>query len=88
VAKAFAGLDNLVEIKHAHAQLLFQDGTKDAIVPRAQLVALIRAAPQPKEVRWYAAGHALNNRAIHDQLRWARQLSLDGPVVRGAVPGP
>jgi dienelactone hydrolase len=84
-----AGLDPRVWIRRSRAHFFIQDGLHDQVVPRAQLQALARAAPQPKIVRWYDAPHALNNRAIHDQLRWlAKELGLDGPVVRGAVAGP
>ncbi|HST26002.1 MAG TPA: dienelactone hydrolase family protein [Gaiellaceae bacterium] len=83
------GLDELAAIRHAHAAFLFQDGLHDRTVPHAQLVALVRAAPQPKEVRWYDAGHGLNDRSIRDGLVWlAHQLGLGGPVVPGAVTGP
>jgi len=89
VARAFAGLDNLAEIRRAHAHFLFQDGLQDAIVPHGQLVALAAAAPQPKEVRWYRTGHEPNKQALADQLAWlSRELGLGGPVVRGAVTGP
>ena len=82
-------LDELKAIHRAHATFFFQAGLKDQVVPRAELEALIRAAPQPKTVHWYAAGHVLDQQAEHDQLRWlARQLGLDGPVVSGALPGP
>ena len=83
------GLDDLAWIKRSHAAFLFQLGLHDQVVPRAQLVALAKAAPEPKEIRWYDAGHPLNLRANHDQLRWlAHELGLGGPVVRGAVAGP
>jgi dienelactone hydrolase len=83
------GLDDLTWIKRSHAHFLFQLGLHDDVVPRAQLVALAGAAPDPKEIRWYDAGHPLNLRANHDQLRWlAHELGLGGPVVRGAVAGP
>jgi dienelactone hydrolase len=83
------GLDPRAWIKRSHAAFFIQDGLHDQVVPRAQLQALARAAPQPKTVRWYDAPHGLNTRAIHDQLRWlAKQLGLGGPVVRGAVAGP
>jgi dienelactone hydrolase len=83
------GLDELKAIRQSHAAFLIQDGLHDAVVPRAELVALARAAPAPKTIRWYDAGHPLNLAANHDQLRWlAHELGLGGPVVRGAVAGP
>ena len=82
-------LDDLTWIRRSHAAFLFQLGRHDTIVPRTQLVALANAAPKPKEIRWYNAGHPLNLRADHDQLVWlAKELGLDGPVVRGAQAGP
>jgi dienelactone hydrolase len=83
------GLDPRSWIRRSHATFFVQDGLHDQVVPRAQLEALARAAPEPKTVRWYDAPHGLNDAAVHDQLRWlARELGLDGPVVRGAVAGP
>jgi dienelactone hydrolase len=83
------GLDDLTWIRRSHAAFLFQLGLHDRIVPRAELVALARAAPEPKEIRWYDAGHPLDLRANHDQLRWlAHELGLGGRVVRGAFAGP
>ena len=83
------GLDDRVWIRRAHAPFFFQLGLHDQVVPRPQLEALARAAPQPKTVRWYDAPHGLNVAADRDQLRWlARALGIDGPVVRGAIAGP
>lgn len=83
------GLDDLTWIRRSHAAFLFQLGLHDKIVPHAELVALARAAPEPKTIRWYDAGHPLNLAANHDQLRWlAHELGLGGPVVQGAVAGP
>lgn len=83
------GLNDLAWIRRSHAAFLFQLGLHDRIVPRAELVALARAAPEPKEIRWYDAGHPLDLRANHDQLRWlAHELGLGGRVVRGAFAGP
>jgi dienelactone hydrolase len=82
-------LDPRKWIRRSHAAFFIQAGLHDQIVPRAQLEELARAAPQPKIVRWYDAPHGLNDRAVHDQLRWlAKELGLGGPVVRGAVAGP
>ena len=64
--------------------LLFQAGRRDELVPRAALVALIRAGSQPKDVRWYDAGHRPNARALADSRRWlAGQLGLE-PAPRRA----
>jgi dienelactone hydrolase len=83
------GLDPASWIRRSHADFFIQDGLHDEVVPRDQLQLLARAAPKPKLVRWYDAPHGLNDRAIHDQLRWlAKELGLGGPVVRGAVAGP
>jgi len=71
------------------SRLFFQLGRTDEIVPRAALTGLYRAAGQPKQVRWYAAGHLLNARAYRDQLRWlASELRLTGPPVPGALSDP
>ena len=60
-------------IGKAHAPLFLQAGTKDAVVPRAQLKALIAAAPDHPRVRWYAADHGMSRRAFDDQVAWQVQ---------------
>jgi hypothetical protein len=69
--------------------LLFQNGRRDELVPRAALEALARAGSEPKEVRWYDAGHGLNVRAFREHLDWlSRRLRVSGPRVHGASTGP
>jgi dienelactone hydrolase len=71
------------------AKLLFQAGRQDQIVPRDALETLIRAGSEPKVVKWYDAGHALNTRAEQDQLEWlSDELEIEGPPVKGAITGP
>jgi dienelactone hydrolase len=53
--------------------IFFQDGKRDEVVPRRALVALIRAAPKPQRVRWYAGGHSPNGREQADALAWLAQ---------------
>jgi dienelactone hydrolase len=60
-------------IRKAHAPLFFQAGTQDEVVPHAQLVALIRAAPDHPRVRWYATGHGMSRRSFDDQIAWQVQ---------------
>jgi dienelactone hydrolase len=64
-------------IPKAKAHLFFQAGTRDAVVPHAQLVALIKAAPGDPLVRWYPTGHGMNRRAFDDQIAWqAREIGF------------
>jgi dienelactone hydrolase len=50
--------------------LLLEDGRQDAVIPRAALLNVVRAAPPRTTVRWYEAGHALNDRAYRDAFAW------------------
>ena len=71
------------------ARLLFQAGRRDEVVPRDALETLIRAGSEPKQVKWYDAGHALNTRAERDQLDWLTdELEIEGPPVKNALTGP
>jgi dienelactone hydrolase len=64
-------------IRRSRADLFFQAGTHDAVVPHAQLVALINAAPGHARVRWYDAPHAVTAAIRRDQLAWqAAELGL------------
>ena len=71
------------------SKLLFQAGRRDQIVPRDALETLIRAGSEPKLVKWFDAGHALNTKAERDQLEWlTNELEIEGPPVEGALTGP
>lgn len=65
----------------AHASptpLLLQSGRLDDLVPAADAQALHTAAPQPKTILWYDAGHNLNQQAAFDRLDWLHeQIGLD-----------
>ena len=66
-------------------RLLLQNGRLDDLVPEADAELLQAAAPASKTVRWYVAGHGLNQQAVFDRLDWlhteigldARQASAD-----------
>jgi cephalosporin-C deacetylase-like acetyl esterase len=49
---------------------LIQDGTRDPLNPRADVLALYRAAHGPKELRFYRADHPLNAAAAEYRARW------------------
>lgn len=62
-------------IGKAHAQLFFEAGTRDEVVAHAQLVGLIKAAPDHPLVRWYPTDHGMDTRSMQDMVAWqARQL--------------
>jgi dienelactone hydrolase len=82
-------VDPLRWLRDAHAPLLFQDGRRDEVVPKEALERLYAVAPEPKELRWYAAGHELGAKAYRDQLDWlTERLRIAGPPVKGADTGP
>jgi dienelactone hydrolase len=84
-------VDPLRHIREAApAKLLFQNGRKDQVVPRAALLALYRAASKPKEIRWYDASHEPTVAVYRDTLSWlTKELGLSTrPVVAGVKIGP
>ena len=84
-ASWFRGMTAIEPIRFiAHASptaLLLQNGRLDNLVPVADAQALHTAAPQPKTILWYEAGHGLSQQAAADRLDWLRQeIGLDaGP---------
>jgi uncharacterized protein len=62
----------------APAALLFLAGTKDESVPPEDARRYYQAASQPKQIRWYEAGHFLNCTARADMMAWlARHIRID-----------
>lgn len=60
------------------APILFQFATDDFHVPRERAEELFAAAGQPKELRWYEAGHGLNEAAARERMEWLiKALSLN-----------
>lgn len=58
--------------------LLIQSGRTDELVPAADAEALHAVAPDPKTIRWYDAGHGLNQQAFFDRLDWLHaEIGLD-----------
>jgi dienelactone hydrolase len=79
--RAMAPIEPLRFVGHANIPLLLQNGTSDPLIPRPDAAELHAAASQPKEVRWYDAGHDLNQQAVVDRLAWLREkIGLDAPA--------
>ena len=68
-------------VGHANVPLLLQNGRFDEFIPGYEAEELHAAAPQPKEVRWYNAGHSLGQQAVADRLKWLQEkIGLDAPA--------
>lgn len=72
VIDRLAPLDPVRHIANA-TPLLLQFGTHDRFVPEAKAKQLFEAARDPKEIKWYNAGHALDEQAVADRLAWVRK---------------
>ncbi|MBA3578387.1 MAG: hypothetical protein H0W42_00215 [Gemmatimonadaceae bacterium] len=58
--------------------LLLQNGRFDTLVPMHDAEDLQAAAPEPRTIRWYDAGHGLNQQAMFDRLNWLhQQIGID-----------
>jgi dienelactone hydrolase len=67
----FAELDTVHYVDHlAPARVLLQGGTKDDVIGRPEMEALFAATSDPKEIRWYAAGHGLGLKSQRERLDW------------------
>jgi dienelactone hydrolase len=59
------------------AHVFFQFATDDFHVPKERAEEFFAAAKDPKELKWYTAGHGLNQDATRARKAWLRQkLSL------------
>jgi dienelactone hydrolase len=52
------------------APILFQFATDDFHVPRERAEEFFASAGEPKELRWYDAGHGLNEAATRERMEW------------------
>jgi dienelactone hydrolase len=77
--EAMTPIEPIRFIAHAsETPLLVQSGRSDELVPAADAEVLHGAAPEATTVRWYDAGHGLNQQAFFDRLDWLHeQIGLD-----------
>jgi dienelactone hydrolase len=76
---AMRPIEPLRWVKRTSAPLLFLFGRHDQFVPRRDQVRYERAAPQPKEIRWYDSDHMLPSQAWCDAARFlGGQIAIAG----------
>ena len=77
--KAMAPIEPIRFLVHAApTPLLLQSGTSDNLVPAADAKLVHNAAPDPKTILWYNAGHGLTQQAVFDRHNWLRdKIGLD-----------
>ena len=66
------------------APILFQFATDDFHVPHERAEEFFAAAKESKELRWYEAGHELNEEATQERMAWlTKALSLQSSFSGG-----
>jgi dienelactone hydrolase len=72
--KQMAEIDPILHVPSlAPAEVLFQFATDDFHVPKERAEEFFAAAKDPKELKWYEAGHGLNEDATNDRKVWLKQ---------------
>ena len=76
---AMRPIEPLTWIKRASAPLLFLFGRQDQLVPPRDAARYQRAAPGPKQIRWYDSDHFLPPRAWCDAAHFlGRHVGIEG----------
>ena len=77
--RAMGPIEPIRFIPHASpTALLLQNGRSDNLVPAVDAEELHAAAPDTKTIRWYTAGHGLNQQALFDRHDWLHEkIGLD-----------
>ena len=78
---AMSAIEPACYVGRATAHLLFLWGRQDRLVSAARAADLTARLPEGAEVRWYDAGHQLNEQAEADRLAWLdRHLGTRPPT--------
>src|SRR5215212_148004 len=68
------GIDPIVHVPNlSPAEVLFQFARDDFHVPKERAEEFFAAAKDPKEMKWYEAGHGLNEEATRDRTSWLKE---------------
>jgi len=72
--RQMSGIDPIAHApKLAPAPIFFQFGTDDFHIPKERAEEFFQAAREPKKMKWYGAGHGLNEDATRDRKVWLKE---------------
>jgi len=72
--REMAEIDPITHVPNlAPAPVLFQFATDDPHVPKERAEEFFAATKDPKEMKWYEAGHGLNESATVDRRAWLKE---------------
>jgi dienelactone hydrolase len=72
--RQMAEIDPIVHVPNlAPAEVFFQFAADDFHVPKERAEEFFAAARDPKEMKWYEAGHGLNEEATRDRKIWLKE---------------
>jgi dienelactone hydrolase len=71
--RQMAEIDPIAHVPNlSPARVFFQFATKDPHVPQERAEEFFAAARAPREMKWYEAGHGLNQDAARDRKAWLK----------------
>jgi len=72
--KQMSAIDPIAHVQNlSPASIFFQFGMDDPHVPRERAEEFFTTTQEPKEMKWYEAGHGLNPTATEDRKSWLRE---------------
>jgi len=72
--RQMAEIDPITHVPNlSPAEVFFQFATDDFHVPKERAEEFFSAAKDPREMKWYEAGHGLNETATLDRKAWLKQ---------------
>jgi len=72
--KQMSEIDPIVHVPSlSPAPVLFQFGNEDRHVPKERAEEFFADAREPKEIKWYEAGHGLNANATEERKAWLKK---------------
>ncbi len=72
--RQMSDIDPIIHVPNlSPASLFFQFGTDDPHVPRERAEEFFAAAKEPRVMKWYEAGHGLNQDATVDRKAWLKE---------------